>query len=684
MLLPPSFRREQLNPSLAEKAEIGDLFQQFALDLFRSDHPDLYSFAGIGRDGAIDLAEDSGDVRLVIECKFIGEDGFESARARWRKTAANLTKHVAETSEPKAGQKYAPWFRADRPIQRYLFVTSSIIGAQADVDKLRDEIQDFFQDLSQKPHLGHLGRLRVEVNDWNAIQPQLQRNPSVLFDWFPSSLVGFSLLEDSHLLAGFRGYLTAAKLPYLSRQKYAAELGELSILSEEGMIAALESSQSGIIITGEGGSGKTRLTLELGRLAKLSGWLVLRARTRLRSSDLDSIVKYSAKQPTLIVIDYVETQPEFSDFVEHLNELNDEVGCQLRYVANCRNSYYVTIAQTLRHMRVDLSPVERKAAWEQAYRKRVVRHILESGRIDDGPEAARVCGDTPILAVFMSFLRAQDREEDLRALIHEASFDEWLYKRIQLSFPGVPPAILIHDLSVLMALFPFSQSSYQHILRNNYGPLLRNLQQDGWLEKGSAVGHEDISWAVLHDVFADRLLLKYVSLTHADPSSFCAECLEKAREYGCLRSAVIALQRVGSNPEFTDVPWLHLFRSAILEHPDSWKAVRDLLLKNSLITFRDSIDLLGVNSEFWAGAEMMTEIQDNLAYLAKALTSQPASEVERNSETFLRRCYFALALILRRLTMRSRVPLNFLHRKLAHWLKHGSLADHVSLPRSSL
>jgi hypothetical protein len=194
MLLPPLFIREQLNPSLANTAEIGDLFQQFVLELLQSDHPKLYSFAGVGRDGAIDLVDDSGDVRLVVECKFIGKDGLKYARARWRKTAANLTRHVAETSEPEAGQKYAPWFRADRPIRRYLFVTSSILGPLADVDKLRDEIQSFFRDLSQRPHLGHLAMLHVEVNDWNAIQLQIQRNAGVFFRWFPSKLIESSLL----------------------------------------------------------------------------------------------------------------------------------------------------------------------------------------------------------------------------------------------------------------------------------------------------------------------------------------------------------------------------------------------------------------------------------------------------------------------------------------------------------
>ena len=60
--------------------EVGSEFQRFVLQALSSEDPQLVSFAGLGKDGAIDLSSTSHECRHVVECKYIGEDGLDTAR----------------------------------------------------------------------------------------------------------------------------------------------------------------------------------------------------------------------------------------------------------------------------------------------------------------------------------------------------------------------------------------------------------------------------------------------------------------------------------------------------------------------------------------------------------------------------------------------------------------------------
>jgi len=87
----PRFRREEINPRFLS-VEIGALFQRFVWEVLSrdQDYAQLLNFAGAGKDGAIDLAETTEEVRSVVECKHIGTDGFQEARDRWREVARNI------------------------------------------------------------------------------------------------------------------------------------------------------------------------------------------------------------------------------------------------------------------------------------------------------------------------------------------------------------------------------------------------------------------------------------------------------------------------------------------------------------------------------------------------------------------------------------------------------------------
>ena len=74
---------------------------------------------------------------------------------------------------------------------------------------------------------------------------------------------------------------------------------------------------SSLIITGKGGVGKTRLMLEIGRLAQRKGWEAYVAKPKLTTQDLDNFLSTISQNTSVILLfDYIETQNDFASIVE--------------------------------------------------------------------------------------------------------------------------------------------------------------------------------------------------------------------------------------------------------------------------------------------------------------------------------------------------------------------------------
>ena len=318
----PRFYREHLNPRLLYE-ELGSTFQAFVHELLLPDFPDLHFFPGKGKDGAIDLSQTMTVDRTVVECKHIGEDGLPGAQKRWRTVANHLKTHLADPRGPTRFQsQYGPWYRTDPAIREYLFCISSELGGQEQIDRLRNEIVRFFTELAaQYEHLAHLTELSVMVLDWNDFCARLQRRPHLIFRWFPVTRPeGLVPLGDSPDPGTFRSYLTSDKLPYYSRARHLTVMPAppgVDTPDEEALLNQLdEGTTTGHVVTGTGGLGKTRLTLELGRLAQGKGWLVLQVRRRLREDALERLAeRLTPDIPVLLLIDYVETQRDFAELL---------------------------------------------------------------------------------------------------------------------------------------------------------------------------------------------------------------------------------------------------------------------------------------------------------------------------------------------------------------------------------
>lgn len=613
----------------------GDAFQVFAHELLSEDYPGLHFFPGGGKDGGIDLAQSAGGRRAVVECKYVGADGLQEARRRWLEVAGHLSQHLSAPGGPTAGQaQYAPWYRTDPPIREYVFCVSSELGNLRQADELKEEIERFFEGLSAAPHLAHLSGLSVRVLDWNDLRAALLRRPHLLFRWFKLTRhYGLVTLDEVPDYTTFRSYLFGDRLPYYSRREHlglAPAPDAVGVLDERGLLGLVEGGQlTGLVLTGGGGVGKTRLTLEIGWLAQAEGWLVLRVLRKLKEAALEHLARWiTPETKVLLLIDYVETQRDFAELVDVLNDLNDAAGLRLRYAANCRASYYPTIATTERHREVSLSPASgdpAAAEWFEGYQNRTVRHILEHSGIEVTERHLAVCNDVPVLAVFMSYLRGAGRQTDLESLLEEQDFSRWLVKRLQLSFGG---PVVSATLAQLVALFPLPPSAARSEGLREHEALFNRLATDRWIELlPSDETREADTWVTAHDVLADQILLSYFKDNPYTVENFVRGLLSLARRVGCLRQALITLQRLVDKPALKALDWPGILDSSIAEDPPAWRDANDVLVRTSLLTPLQIIDLLGRHEEVWEGAEEEAGFQLAVGWLARWALRQEGLEL---------------------------------------------------------
>jgi len=628
----PRFTSEQVNPPLAQQG-LDAAFQVLVSELLKPDYPDLYVFPCGGKDGGIDGIQDGQSSRVVLECKVVGEDKIETARSRWKEVRARLEKHLTDPSGPTKGQsQYGPWYRSDRPIEEYIFAVSCALSNLSARDTLEKEIGDFFRGLAgQHAHLAHLRTLTVKVLDWDRLQHRLEASPHLVFRWFHKTRpLGLLPLDEAVFQGTLRSYLDSANLPYYSRaahrQKHACPVE--SPIADEGELLRLleEPEKTGLIICGAGGVGKTRLAIEIGWLARKRGWLVLRVGPTFRQEGLDQLAERLAPgNRVLLLMDYVETRGGFTEIVDRINDLNATLSLRLRYVATCRTSYYYKAAATAaQHEKVDLSlpDVGTAAEWLKGYRQATVRHILSHGGLVVNDQHLKVCSDKPILAVFLSYLKAVGRNDDLEALLGGEDFGQWVIKRVQMSF-GRPP--IARDLAFLAAMFPMSAEAESRLTAPPGRTLFDILATDGWIERaGPEEQTQGIAWGAVHDVLADQITLTYCRSIPSTVESFARGLLAQARGLGCLRSALTALQRLGGEVEFGKVRWYAVLNDEMAEAPDEYREVRDLVMGTSLLSPSETVLLLGEHEGVFRGDEGDVAFQNRLGWLCRcAVVEQP-------------------------------------------------------------
>lgn len=637
----PRFTRAELNPRLVQD-NLDEAFPRFARDVFADELPGLHLFPTGGKDGAIDFVCEAPS-RSVGDFKFLSIDGVEPARAAWREVANRLRKHLASPDGPTAGQaQYRPWYRTDHAIQSYHFCVSSRVKNLNQSDDIAAEIKAFFVELAKlHVHLAHLAAISVHVHDWADVERLLTDQPHLLLRWFPRTRPkGLIPLDETAGFTSFRSYLRSDKLRYYSRAEHRRREPRFpNDLVEEEMLRRIDHRQvTGLLITGGGGVGKSRLSMELGSRAAAAGTLVLRAVGRVASDELTQLgERLNPKTPCVIIIDYVETQTDFDALVDCINTLNDTYGLRIGYVATCRTTHYGTIAGLSRHVRLDLTPpsgsVEQDL--ERSFRRTAVKAILaQSVGVSD--DALRVCRDSPVLAVFLAYLRDHGREPDLAELLHEQDFGAWVARRIQASFGTHDVA---RNLAIVMSQLPFDDA-VARLLPAESRALFDRLAADGWIEREDSQTDGTVVWSSIHDVLADQILLGYLRRIPATADLFVRELLQHAAAAGTLPSTIISLQRSRGEPPLTALDWPQLLDEEVRRAPASWSPARLLLLRTSLVAPTVRLRFLSSDLEqLWSGATDEIEFQNILGYFARLETRERSldDESRQNLERWIGR-----------------------------------------------
>ena len=613
----PRFSNSEVSQRLLGTG-VDDAFQRFVAEALKPRWPELHVFPAAGKDGGIDLSQTT-DTRTVVECKVVGDDEVSKVEARWNEVAERLAKNLASADGPPSGQsQYEPWYRTEPPINEYLFCVSASLKNQARRDDatigLRSTIATFFRDLAEKhPHLSHLRSLQVQVIDWDELTENLSSH--LVFRWFAKTRInGLTPFGDDELSGSFRDYLHSEKLPYYSRSMHLNTVpGNPSdkVDDEDALLDKLKNPRcSGLIISGAGGVGKSRLMWELGHNARRNrGMTVLRVEGRLKPDTLEKLAEQlSPHDEVLILIDYIETQHDFIQFVEDLNTVNATYELQLRYIACCRASYFSAIqyggAATSQFYHVNLASDSALEEWLHTYHVATILHILQSSGVQTSDRALAMCGQTPVFAVFLAWLHDNNRIEELTELLTEVDFGHWISKRVQKSFPSAHfPGFINQTLAQLVCLFPLSNDVALSLRKETtVDQLFSRLQQDRWIERSNSDSGDLDLWETAHDVLADQIVLSHGVQQGQATDHFVLRVLELAAEHDVVESALVTFQRVAGYPPFNTQNWEALLRRAIRPTAPAWRKARNRVIQSSLLSSAECVRLLDL-TDLWDGAE---------------------------------------------------------------------------------
>ncbi|GAO53824.1 hypothetical protein NMD1_00831 [Novosphingobium sp. MD-1] len=555
-----------------------------------------------GRDGAIDLLDCLSDpgAASVVECKFIGSEDAKEAPRRWTEVYKNLEKNLLKLNEyPNVtpNSPYQAWIDSERPIVRYRFCVTAMMSP-GEIQALEARIATDLGQLVAKgvESLRHLAECEgaVRVFAWNWFEAELDEHPTLAFRWFRGLPVGVDLLTNRlGTESTFRDFLESGELRYFSRTEYVSETGESLYGEEADFAAALADGQPpALLISGPGGVGKTRLSLELAAAlgSDAHNFDVYRLG---RSASFQSLTELVGHYPTdrsiLLLIDYAEAVTALAGVADAVAHLKANTKHRIRLIATCRSSANTLVRDSL----APLDPEERSLSSAQTgeadYVAWVTRSILSVELFPDPANLAQVCNGVPALAAFALFLFRHHREQfDLQfGVLHGlGDFEKWFNHRIEMLIgPLGKRRECERALAHIALALPIPAERYQ-MFSQQWGSLLDGLRVDRWIE------YSDEAYHAVHDVFADALVSRWLFEAEHVATEHALELLDAAAGRLDLAHALTALERLAPHRRFVEIDGRHVVDVLLAKHPEQTVACCGLILGSKLLSLEAKLTVL--------------------------------------------------------------------------------------------
>ncbi|MBD8469421.1 ATP-binding protein [Sphingomonas sp. CFBP 8765] len=621
-------KRRSFGARAFQRDDDGYAFEAFVFECFRYARGErgFSKRLARGRDGAIDLLDnltDPGSI-AVAECKFIGSENAKEAPNRWAEVYRNLAKNLPRLySDPESSPNspYQAWLDLERPVSRYRFCVTAAMTPNQLSDLKKQIIADFGKLVSQGVEpLRRLAECEgaVEVLPWEWFDAELDEHPALAFRWFRGLPVGVDLpASQSGKEASFRNFLQSGTLRYFSRSQYVAETGAQLEGAETDFAATLaQGRKPGLIITGPGGVGKTRLLLELA--AVLGGddygfdvyWLG-------RSSNFKSITDLAKRYPTdasvLLLIDYAEAVPALAEIADAVAHIISNTNHKFCLVATCRSSANSQVREGLNPLDAEERSLSSTRLGEADYVSWVTQSIISAGSFPEAECLARVCHGVPALAAFALFLFRNYRERfDLQfgALHSLGDFDKWFNHRIEILIgPRADRREQERALAHIALALPIPERRYPEFVQQ-WGALLDSLKTDRWIE------YHDQAYVAVHDVFADSLAARWLFEAEHVATDHALELLDVAAKRLGLAQALTALERLAQHPHFNEIDGRRVVEVLLVNQRAQVEACCGLILKGKLLNFDDKLGVLSHSYALQQVVRRERSMDGILSYLA--------------------------------------------------------------------
>lgn len=310
--------------------------------------------------------------------------------------------------------------------------------------------------------------------------------------------------------------------------------------SEDDLLKRVISNPMPLVLAGEGGVGKTRLALELCRLAKAEGWDALFLQSQATESSLQEVLHEltASGRRLILVVDYLERTDRTLHF-DHFLQIAEKYTEQLRIIATCRGSFLVSqgysrpkrlTADDCLILNIPSKEKSEYAEWLQGWLNSAAKSIFS--KTDQEKNIV------PAIAVIQQYANS---------LPHDKIVDQnhgWMARLLLRSIHAYQPNLTIShsELAKLLMSFPILSETATGFLSNReFGSALVALEVDGWVSPSTK---EQKQWALAHDLLCDYVVSDVFTESKNLAGERLADLLDFGIEWNTQNSVSSSLGRV--------------------------------------------------------------------------------------------------------------------------------------------